>query len=54
MHECVMYITSKLYISNSNTNHKLVDICMVRDEMVGAEEDGSLTFPTSNVVSTYF
>ena len=27
---------------------------MVRDEMVGAKEDGPLTFPTSDVVSTYF
>ncbi len=27
---------------------------MVRDEMVGAEEGGLLTFPTSDVVSTCF
>ena len=27
---------------------------MVQDEMVGAKEDGPLTFPTSDVVSIYF
>ncbi len=27
--------------------------CMVRDETVGAESEGPLTFPTSDVVSTF-